>query len=138
VSNGRNSKKHKRLPAKAGLQLGIGTQSVKESTQQWRCKMSGGTRIKTGAYIGTGTAFNIRSVGFRPKLVQLFNSSGLVVATWDDKMPDASAFKQINHADTQNVYVTSNGITPLSDGFTVGTDADLNTDAETVTYIAHE
>jgi hypothetical protein len=93
-----------------------------------------GTRKVTGAYIGTGSAFNITTVGFRPRSVKLWNITGLTTAVWTEEMPDASAFKQINHADTQNVWVTANGITPLANGFTVGTDADINTDAETVYY----
>lgn len=96
--------------------------------------MSAETRKVVGSFIGTGSAFNITTVGFRPRSVKLWNLTGLTTAVWIKGMPDASAFKQINHADTQNVYVTSNGLTPLVNGFTVGTDADLNTAAETVFY----
>ena len=100
--------------------------------------MSGGTRIKTGAYTGTGSALNVTTVGFRPKKVELLNATGLVTAFWTDSMADASAHKIINHDTAQNVVITSAGITPLANGFTVGTDADLNTAAETVHWIAHE
>ena len=97
-----------------------------------------GTRKFVGSYIGTGSAFDITNVGFRPRSVKLTNITGLTTAIWQSSMPDASAFKQINHADTQNVYVTANGITPLANGFTVGTDADINTDAETVYFEASD
>lgn len=100
--------------------------------------MSGGTRIKTGAYIGTGALLNVRTVGFRPKKVELLNEDGLVAAFWTDSMADDSAHKIINHDTAQNAVITSNGIIPLSDGFSVGTDADLNTDTEKVHWVAHE
>ena len=76
-----------------------------------------GSRKFFAAYVGTGSAFNITNIGFRPRSVKLKNITGLTKAEWQEGMPDASAFKQINHADTQNVYVTANGITPLVNGF---------------------
>lgn len=100
--------------------------------------MSGGTRVMMGSYVGTGTAFNVRIVGFRPKKVTLINVTGLTRAEWHNTMADASVFKTFNHASVQHAFVTSNGITPLSNGFTVGTDADLNTAAEIVHYIVEE
>lgn len=99
---------------------------------------SGVNRVMAGAYIGTGSALNIDIVGFRPKMVQLFNEDGLAVATWTKTMPDAAALKIFNHADTQVAYVTANGITPRANGFQVGTDADLNTADEVVHWVAHE
>lgn len=93
-----------------------------------------GTRKVVGSYIGTGSAFNITTVGFRPRSVKLWNITGLTEAVWLQGMPDAAAKKLINHATVQNAYVTANGITPLVNGFTVGTDADINTAAETVYY----
>jgi hypothetical protein len=99
---------------------------------------SGGTRIVTGAYKGTGSALTVKTPGFRPKMVQLFNATGLVLAAWTNSMADGAAHKIINHASAQNVVITSNGITPLADGFQVGTDADLNTSAEIVHWVAHE
>lgn len=100
--------------------------------------MSAETRKYVGSYVGTGSAFNITTLGFRPRSVKLWNLTGLTTAVWFAGMPDASAFKQVNHDTAQNVYVTSNGITPLSNGFTVGTDADINTDAETVYFEASD
>jgi len=112
--------------------------AVKDAASQQEEEMPAGTRKVVGSYIGTGSAFNITTVGFRPRSVKLWNITGLTTAVWMRDMPDASAFKQINHADTQNVYVTANGITPLSNGFTVGTDADINTAAETVMFEASD
>ena len=98
---------------------------------------SGVNRVMNGSYTGTGVAFNIRTVGFRPRKVELINVDGLTRATWTNTMADASVSKIINHASAQNVWATSNGITPLSNGFTVGTDADINTDTEVVHWVAY-
>lgn len=99
---------------------------------------SGVARVMTGSYIGTGVAFNVDTVGFRPKMVQLFNASGLTMSTWTNTMADASVYKVFNHATVQNAFATTNGITPRNNGFTVGTDADINTDTEVVHWVAHE
>jgi len=100
--------------------------------------MPAGTRKVVGSFIGTGSALNITTVGFRPRSVKLWNITGLTTAVWMRDMPDASAFKQFNHDTVQNAYVTANGITPLSNGFTVGTDADLNTADEVVHFEASD
>lgn len=99
---------------------------------------SGSGRQASGSYVGTGSAFNVQTVGFRPRMVLLFNVTGLTHAVWSEGMADGYVFKIINHASTQHVLATSNGITPLVDGFTVGSDADINTAAETVYYLCTE
>lgn len=99
---------------------------------------SGVQRVVTGSYVGTGSALNVRTVGFRPRVVEFLNPTGLTVCKWMNQMPDASVMKVFNHDTVQVAYATSNGITPLSDGFTVGTDADLNTADETVHFVAYE
>lgn len=98
--------------------------------------MSAGSNRKVrGSFVGTGAQLDVSArIHFRPRSVKLWNLTGLTTAVWLEGMPDASAFKQINHDTAQNVYVTANGITPLSNGFRVGTDADLNTSGETVMY----
>ncbi len=100
--------------------------------------MSGGTRIVTGAVVGTGSAINVRTVGFRPKTVKVINAGGLVTALWTDKMADAAAWKELNHDTAQRAFVTSDGITPLSDGFTIGADSDINASGEQIYFIAEE
>lgn len=97
---------------------------------------SGGTRIKNGSIVGTGSAINIRTVGFRSSKVELINKDSSDKLTWTDKMPDASGHKQI--AAGTSSFITSNGITPLSDGFTIGADTDLNVASETIYWTAHE
>ena len=106
---------------------------------------AGGLRLMTPSPLENGTVLELELLLGDQELNSV-RAEGEVV--WQNKlsetsyetgvrikgMPDASAFKQINHADTQNVYVTANGLTPLVNGFTVGTDADLNTAAETIFY----
>lgn len=97
---------------------------------------SGGTRIKNGSVLGTGSALNVRTVGFRPSKVELINKDSHDKLTWTDKMADAEGHKQI--AAGTSSYITSDGITPLSDGFTIGADADMNVADETILWTAHE
>ena len=75
---------------------------------------SEGSKLHTGAKDGTGSAMNIRTVGFRPRVVEVTNSEGTVTAIWQDTMADASAFKRVTAGDA--TFITSNGITPLSLG----------------------
>ena len=100
--------------------------------------MSAGTRSVTGSYRGTGSALEVKVVGFRPRQVELMNKDGLAYARWTEEMADGSAFKIFNHADTQVAFVTTGGVTPLASGFSVGTDADLNTDGEEVYFVASD
>lgn len=97
---------------------------------------SGGTRIMTGRVVGTGAALNVRVVGFRPKKVELVNQSSSDKLTWTDKMADAAGHKQV--AAGTSSFITSNGVTPLSNGFTIGADTDVNVDTEPVYWVAHE
>jgi hypothetical protein len=75
-----------------------------------------------GAIKSTGGAINIRVLGFRPKAV--IGHVGGVSFHWQKGMADASAYKRT--AAGVGSLVVVNGITPLSDGFTIGTDADIN------------
>ena len=97
---------------------------------------SGVNRTVVGSFKGTGSALNVRSVGFRPKAVHVMNVGGLCQAWWTEKMADAAAVKQVT--DGTISALTSNGITPLSNGFTLGADADLNVSGELCQYIAYE
>jgi len=97
---------------------------------------SGASRIMTGAFYGTGAALNVRTVGFRPSKVELLNIGGVATGQWVKGMADASVMKAVT-AGTISV-ATTGGITPLSNGFTLGDDSDLNVDGELVRYIAYE
>lgn len=94
----------------------------------------------TGSVTGTGAALDVTKLGFRPRYVKIWNvaSGGLCSLEWIDKMPDAYGFKELNHDTAQRSYLTSNGITPLSNGFTIGADTDLNVDGEQIYFIAHD
>ncbi len=97
---------------------------------------SGVSRVVTGSLIGSGSAIDVRTVGFRPRKVEVLNVTAPARGEWSDTMADAAALKQVT-AGTAS-FITSDGITPLSDGFTLGADADLNTAAEVVHWVAYE
>jgi hypothetical protein len=97
---------------------------------------SGGTRIFNGSIAGTGAALDVTTPGFKPRRVDLFNEGGLCGAVWSDSMKDGECIKQVT--DGTMSKVTTNGVTPLSTGFRLGTDADLNVSGEKVHFTAHE
>lgn len=88
----------------------------------------------TGSVKGTGSAMDIKTLGFRPRKVKVFNvaSGGLCSLEWNNAMPDASGYKSMPHDTAQHAFLTSNGITPLAAGFTLGADGDLNVSGELV------
>lgn len=101
---------------------------------------SGVQRTKNGAIKGTGAAINVRTVGFRPSVVDLFNSGGNCIAHWQSSMANASMQKVVDSGTgtTDISLVTTGGITPLADGFTIGTDTDLNVSGELIHWKASE
>ena len=101
---------------------------------------SGVQRSVRGTFIGTGAQLDIKTVGFRPGKVKLLNVTGLCVAEWTNTMADASMLKTVDSGSgtTDIVFPTTNGITPLADGFRLGADADLNVAAEVVHFEATE
>lgn len=100
--------------------------------------MSSGTQLsKNGAVTGTGLALEVRTVGYRPRRVELVNATGLVTAVWFDSMTEGRGYKRIT-AGTMSQMAAGEGITPLSNGFRIGVDADLNVDGEVVHWVAHE
>lgn len=99
---------------------------------------SGRTRQVFGTSVGTGADMNIRTAGFRPQMVEVYNvaSGGLCHAKWTKTMADDSAFKTITAGTI--TFITTNGITPLSNGFSLGADTDLNVSGETFHWVAYE
>lgn len=91
---------------------------------------SGTVQIKNGAINSSGSAIEV-VCGFKPRSVKLFLSDG-ASGFWNDQMADASAYKRII-AGTGS-FVTSGGITPTTNGFTLGTDANLNPSTSKVVY----
>jgi hypothetical protein len=88
--------------------------------------------IVIGSVMGTGSAIDVKTVGFRPKRVEGFNSDGDYFI-WQKDMADASMHKRIDSTGVGSVP-TSNGITPLADGFRIGADADLNQNNKRIYY----
>lgn len=103
---------------------------------------SGVSRTYSGSFTGTGAAIDIKKVGFRPRNIRVFNvaAGGLCSGEWIEGMADASMFKIVSSDGTNptNSVPTSNGITPLADGFTLGADTDLNVAGEMVRFVCHE
>jgi len=97
---------------------------------------SGVSKTITGASTGTGADIPVRTVGFRPRKVELINTGGLVTAEWQETMADASMFKRVTAGD--GTFPLTLGITPLSDGFTIGADTDLNVAGELIHWVAYE
>jgi len=97
---------------------------------------SGGARVVTGSFTGSGAEIEIKKVGFQPRVVQLLNISGQCKADWLEGMADAAMMKTVDSGAgaTDVSHVTSGGVTPLADGFKLGTDADLNAAGEVVHY----
>ena len=100
--------------------------------------MSSGTQIiKNGAIRGTGAQLDVRTVGFRPRRVELINENGLVHAIWTDTMVEGRGFKTVTGG-TLSALAAGEGITPLSNGFRIGADTDLNVDGELIHWTAQE
>lgn len=96
---------------------------------------SGGTRSQMDSFQTTGSAVDRLVFGFRPRKVTVQSTNGAMFF-WQDTMPNASAFKTL--ANGTRTYVTSNGITPLDGGFTLGADAQVNASGQTVHVVAEE
>ena len=94
---------------------------------------SGGSLpLVTGAFTGTGSALSIKTVGFKPKRVTLYNQDDPAVGTHTDTMPDEAL---LVGTDTY-ALVTSGGVTLTDEGFDLGTDANFNTSGELVHWVA--
>lgn len=90
--------------------------------------MSGGKWAVSRGFVGTGANIDIRSLPGRPLSVKIVNRTGLVTAEWNESMPDGSMCKRVT-AGTMT-FPTTLGITPLSDGFRIGADTDVNVAGE--------
>jgi hypothetical protein len=97
---------------------------------------SGVNRVVNGSVSGTGALISVRTVGFRPKKVELINIGGLVTAEWHNDMADDSMIKRVTAGDM--TAPTSDGIIPLADGFSIGADADVNAAGELIHWTAYE
>jgi hypothetical protein len=103
-------------------------------------------RFARGAVVGTGANIDIRTLGFVPGLVKLWNVDGNCFGMWSDKMAAASAQKVVDSGSgaTDISKITSGGVSQLAadgagnSGFRIGTDSDLNASGETIVWEAWE
>lgn len=88
-----------------------------------------------GSYVDSGTAaaFDI-TIGFKPRYVKVVNEDGDCYYEWFEGMADSEAMKMV----TGGTYakVTTHGIIPLTNGFTVGLDTDINVTDQVLSWIA--
>lgn len=108
-------------------------------------------QFKAGTVEGTGAAINV-SLGWKPDYVKVFNyddAGGLApTMEWWNGMTAAHGLKTLKAVDNgvtgnaSSAAVTSNGIshyvgsTSAAEGFTIGADADINANGETIFYVA--
>jgi len=98
--------------------------------------MGSGWKVFHGAFTGTGAQLDITKVGYRPSRVKLFNMTSGDQLEWHENMADGAGFKRV--AAGTGAAISSGGITPLSDGFRLGTDADMNVAGELVRFECYE
>lgn len=96
--------------------------------------MASGVQQSYGAVVGTGANLDVRKVGWRPREVRLVNVDSGDELYWSESMPDGAGVKRV--AAGAATYVTTGGVTPLSDGFRLGTDGDMNVAGENVHFVA--
>lgn len=101
-------------------------------------------QMATGSYIiesGDVAAAIKITCGFTPRYIKVFNvtsSGGLISMEWFEGMSDANGIKthDAGSSETEVVLITTLGITPASNGFTIGLDLDLNVKAEQLHWVA--
>ena len=94
------------------------------------------TRMATGAYYDTGTvaAYDFTDLGFKPRYVKVTNETDRTSIEWVEGMADSEGIVTV--ADGTGTLVTTNGIIPLSRGFTFGLDTDVNVTSKQCNFIA--
>ena len=96
---------------------------------------SGGRRVVTGSFKGTGADKEIKTVDFKPTVVRLTKTAGTAAnAVWTESMAEGSMQKTVDDAGGARVtnVTGGTGVTPLASGFKLGADADLNVAGEVV------
>lgn len=92
-------------------------------------------RMANGTFLEDATAVALKIViGFRPKYVLVMNETSRDGYEWFEGMADAEALKFVA-AGTRTI-ITTLGITPADDGFTIGLDLDVNVVNEQISWIA--
>ena len=88
---------------------------------------------KTGVVIGTGALLNVKGdkCGFKPSAVRILNVTDGSFHFWQDTMADDSTVEQKGGT---TAVRTSGGIIPLSDGFSIGTQSNLNANLDVLHF----
>ena len=94
---------------------------------------SGDSRLFQGAYAGTGAGLSITTPGFQPRFLIIINQDDASAALHFGGMPADSCLLIKGGATT---FVSSGAVTLTTQGFDLGTNADLNTADETLYFIA--
>jgi len=103
-------------------------------------------RYAVGTILGTGAAINVKC-GFIPRYVELLNASdsNMIKMEWFKGMAAGYAFKEkTGTAYIARTILTSAGISEYAgsdsqgggQGFTLGTDSDMNGSGDTIYYLA--
>jgi hypothetical protein len=101
---------------------------------------SGVARVVSGSYIGTGALQSIYQdkVGFKPKRVTIYRGTTAIdMCEHIQGMDDDSMFQTLG-VDGVRTLVTSQAITLLDTGFSVGTNVQCNAAGDTYFYVAEE
>ncbi len=95
---------------------------------------SGYAQMREGAFIATGVdPLGVEKIGFRPAYLRLFNIDDPVGVEFFDGMDADGGARQ--KAGTTDV-IGSGGVTLTDKGFSIGAEADLNTDGEQIFFVA--
>lgn len=96
-----------------------------------------GKNFAVGTVTGTGSAITV-VCGFKPTYVSVRNTSGNCYLTWNALQADAAGQKSVDSgaAATDISTISSGGITPSFNGFTIGTDTDINVNTEVIFWEA--
>lgn len=92
-------------------------------------------QLSTGRILDTGTvaAFPV-TLGFKPRVVRVYNLTDSTMIEWFEGMADASAVKTLLNG--TRALITSNGITMAADGFVIGLDTDVNVTNKQLAWVA--
>jgi len=93
------------------------------------------TRMATISYKDTGTvAARKFTIGFKPRYVKVVNETDRIQEEWFEGMADEEGLLQI--ADGTKTLITSDGITPATNGFTFGLNTTIHITGKQYSMIA--
>lgn len=96
---------------------------------------SGARRTTAGSFVSDGNLRSVQTVDYRPSKVEIFNDQG-DSAVWTSEMPDDSMHLRV--AGGTGTLETSDGVTPLANGFSIGANGDINASTQTSYWVASE